>query len=107
MERNSRNQPVRTKTTNPNFGVRISSCGVGGGLPREGVGAKKFGMSLENQDNQIIGGIPGIFAGMSQGCSKSLCPMLVPYFSSDSSVWKPSGGESENIPKLDTFGLNS
>ena len=27
----------------------------GGGLPREGVGAKKFGMSLETQENHIPG----------------------------------------------------
>ena len=27
-----------------------------GGLPREGVGAKKFGMSLETQGEQTLGG---------------------------------------------------
>ena len=39
--------------------------GWGEGLPREGVGAKKFGMSFEAQGNSIFwAGDPGIFAGM-------------------------------------------
>ena len=44
----------------------------GGGLPREGVGAKKFGMSLENPGNQTF--LAGIrdFAGISQKRPKSL-----------------------------------
>ena len=44
---------TRTQT----FVVRISSGGVGWGLPREGVGAKKFGMSFKAQGNQLFGGI--------------------------------------------------
>ena len=28
--------------------------GLGGGLPREGVGAKKFGMSIDTQGNQTF-----------------------------------------------------
>ena len=36
------------------FGPDIP-CEVGGGLPREGAGAKKFGMSLETQQNQTFG----------------------------------------------------
>ena len=44
----------------------------GGGLPREGVGARKFGMSFETQGNQPFWrDIPG-FAGISRGCPKSL-----------------------------------
>ena len=39
------------RSPNPNFLVRISLGGVGG-LPREGVGAKKHGMSFETQGNQ-------------------------------------------------------
>ena len=36
----------------------------GGGLPREGVGAEKFGMSLGNQGNQtFLAGYPGILLG--------------------------------------------
>ena len=45
---------ARQRSINSNFCVRISSSGVHGGLPREGVGAKKFGVSFEAQ------GIPGI-----------------------------------------------
>ena len=36
-------------------------CPRGGGLPREGVGAKKFGMSLETQGSQTF------FGGSEQG----------------------------------------
>ena len=32
----------------------------GGGLPRERVGAKKFGMSLETQGIKLLAGYPGI-----------------------------------------------
>ena len=36
----------------------------GGGLPREGVGAKKFGVSFEAQGNQtFLAGYPGILLG--------------------------------------------
>ena len=38
---------------NPNFWVWVSS-GWGGVLSREGVGAKKFGMSLKTQRNQTF-----------------------------------------------------
>ena len=41
----------------------------GGGLPREGVGAKKFNMSLETK---LFGGISRDFAGISWGRPKSL-----------------------------------
>ena len=46
----------------------------GGGLPREEMGAKKFGMSFETQENQNFwGGISRDFAGgISPGCPKSL-----------------------------------
>ena len=42
------------------------------GLPCEGVGAKKLGMSLEAQSNQFFGGYPGSFAGRSWRCPKCL-----------------------------------
>ena len=64
------------------FGPDISRWG--GGLPREGVGAKKFGMSFETQGNQTFGrDIPG-FCWDIPGCPKSLrkrglCSILVPY----------------------------
>ena len=38
----------------------------GGVLPREGVGAKKFGMFLETQKTKLLGGISRDFAGISQ-----------------------------------------
>ena len=44
----------------------------GRSLPREGVGAKKFDTSLEAREIKLFGrDIPG-FAGISQGCPKSL-----------------------------------
>ena len=47
--------------------------GWGGGLPREGVGAKKFGMSFETQGNQTCWrDIPGFMAGYPGGRPKSL-----------------------------------
>ena len=45
----------------------------GGGFPCEGVGAEKFGMSLETQANQsFFGGISRDVAGISRRCPKSL-----------------------------------
>ena len=44
----------------------------GGGLPREGVGAKKFGISLKTRETKLFWrDIPG-FAGISRECPKSL-----------------------------------
>ena len=43
---------------------RSTRFGLGEGLPREGVGAKKFGMSFETQGNQTcLAGHPGILPG--------------------------------------------
>ena len=42
------------------FGPNI--FGWGGGLPRERVGAKKFGTSLETQETKLFGGISRDFA---------------------------------------------
>ena len=39
----------------------------GGGLPHEGVGAKKFGMPLETREIKLFGGISRDFAGISRG----------------------------------------
>ena len=45
----------------------------GRGLPREGVGAKKFNMSLETKEINFYGrDIPGDFAGISRKRPKSL-----------------------------------
>ena len=47
----------------------------GGGLPREGVGAKKFGMSLETPGpgkSNFLGGISRDLAGISRRSPKSL-----------------------------------
>ena len=60
--------PLKTKFFGPDILRR------GGGLPREGVGAKKFGMPLETQGrNQTFGrDIPGLLPGYFRGCPKSL-----------------------------------
>ena len=60
----------KTKEPKPRlFGPDI----FGWGLPREGVGAKKFGMPCKTQENQTgLAGYPGISAGISRGCPKSL-----------------------------------
>ena len=44
----------------------------GRGLPREGVGAKKFGMSLETREIKLLGGISRDFAAISWRRPKSL-----------------------------------
>ena len=45
--------------------------GWGGGLQREGVRAKKFGMSFRNPGKpNFLVGYPGIFAGISRMCPK-------------------------------------
>ena len=45
----------------------------GVGLPREGVGGKKLGISLKTHGHQTVGrDIPGFFAGVSWGHPKSL-----------------------------------
>ena len=44
----------------------------GGGLPREGVGAKKFGMSLETREIPNFFGVSRDFAGISRKRPKSL-----------------------------------
>ena len=43
----------------------------GSDLPREGVGAKKFGMSLETRKSNFLGGLSWDFAGISRRCLKS------------------------------------
>ena len=64
------------------FGPDIFGWGVG--LPREGVGAKKFGMAFETQETKLFAGISRDFAGISRGRPKSLrkkiafnsCPLV-------------------------------
>ena len=57
----------------------------GGGLPREGVGAEKFGMSLETRETKLFGrGIPGFCRDIPEVPEKvvrkkSLCSIFVPY----------------------------
>ena len=71
---------ARKRNPNPNFWVQKSSVGVG--LPREGVGGKKFGMSFETQKNQSfwqsISGFwpayPG--GGLKSLIRRSLCSIL-------------------------------
>ena len=58
------------------------SSGWGGGLPREGVGAKKFGMSFETQETKLFGrDIPG-FCRDIPGAPKSLRKKVCVQFSS-------------------------
>ena len=64
------------------FGPDISRSGWG--LPREGVGAKKFGMSLEIRQIKLFGrDIPGfcrdIPAAPEKFEKKRLCPIFGPY----------------------------
>ena len=58
---------AREGSTNSNLWVRLSSRG--GGLPREAVGAKRFGMSLETRTSRDL-------AGISRGCPESLRKIL-------------------------------
>ena len=56
----------------------------GRGLPRKGVGAKKFGMPLETREIKLFGGISRDFAGFSRNPpksfeKKSLCSIFGPY----------------------------
>ena len=56
----------------------------GGGLPCEGVGAKKFGMSFEAQGNQTFWrDIPGFCRDIPEVPEKfekkNMCSILVPY----------------------------
>ena len=80
----------RETNPNPNFLVRISLGGAGV-FHVKGVGAKKFGMSLETREIKLFfggisrdfGGISRDFGGISQGCpkslrKKSLCSILAP-----------------------------
>ena len=53
--------------------------GWGGGLPREGVGAKKLGMSLEAQQTKLFGGISRDFWLLEKLRREHLCSILVPY----------------------------
>ena len=46
--------------------------GWGEGLPREWVGAKKFGMSLETREIKLFGGMSRDFAGISRRLSGPL-----------------------------------
>ena len=57
----------------------------GRGLPHEGVGAKKFGMSLETRGLKLFGrDIPGFCRDIPEVPEKfekkCLCSILVPYF---------------------------
>ena len=62
--------PGKRKIANSNFLVRISSGGVGG-LPRKGLGARKFVMPLEIQVKQTFwGDIPGLLLGCPRGARK-------------------------------------
>ena len=63
----------------------------GGGLSREGVGAKKFGMSLEMMETKFLSGI-------SRWCPKSLRKMFV--FDSWSLI--PLSENAENAETVDS-----
>ena len=63
-----------TSGTKKEHGPKLLSpdiFGWGGGLPREGMGPKKFGMSFETQGNQtFLAGYPGILPGYPGGARK-------------------------------------
>ena len=62
---------ARKQSTNPCFWVRTPDIlWLGGGLLREGVGPKTFGMSLETKGNELFGERSRDFAGVSQSCPK-------------------------------------
>ena len=66
----SKNDEAIKRNTNSDF--RSGYLQWGGGLPREGVGAKEFNVSLQTQGKQTFRrDIPG-FAGISRRCPKSL-----------------------------------
>ena len=62
----------------------------GGDLPREGAGAKKFGMPLETQENKFFGrGVLVSFGGISGSAQKNLlCSILAPTIALNSSEEK-------------------
>ena len=59
--------------------------GWGGGLPREGVGAEKFGVSLEARQTKLFWrGIPGFCRDILEvpekfETKKKLCSIFIPY----------------------------
>ena len=62
------------------FGPDIFRCG--GDLPREGVGAKKFGMSLETQGKQTFGWEnPASFARISRGAPEKFEKTMFVFYS--------------------------
>ena len=81
--------------------------GWGGGLPREGVGAKKFGMSLETQGIKLFWrNIPG-FVGISQKRPKSLRKKMFGFNSRPLKLsengWKPSKRGSSSTLQNESF----
>ena len=83
MNKNLTTYSGKKKEPKPKL-FRPDIFGWGGGLPREGVGAKKFGTSLEPGKPNFFGGISRDFAGISRRCpkslrKKSLCSIFVPY----------------------------
>ena len=76
LKRKERQRSGKNKEPKPKlFGPYI--FGWGGGLPREGVGAKKFGMPFKAQGNQAFWRDITGFARISRGCLKSLRKMFV------------------------------
>ena len=75
---------MQGRKRNPNRNFWSGCLRWGGGLPRQGVGAKKFGMSFETQGNRTFWRDIPKFAGIFRGCQKklwrkSLCSILVPW----------------------------
>ena len=63
----------KKRNPNPKCLFQISS---GAGLPREGVGAKNFGMSFETQGNQtFLAGKPNFFGGISRDFCRDIPEM--------------------------------
>ena len=81
----SQSTQARNMNPNPNFGSGyppVVGLLRGGGLPREGVGAEKFGMSLETRETNIFWrDIPGfcrdILVAPEKFEKKGLCSIFV------------------------------
>ena len=87
MIRNQRRYSGKKKEPKPKlFGLDI--FGWGGGLPHEGVGAKKFGMSFEPRETKI--------AGRDRGRSKSQRKQISVHFSVLEKARKIGKGQKKN-----------
>ena len=87
-------QEKRAQTQTSGFGYPL----VGAGLPREGVGAKKFGMSLETQENIFFVGCPRNLPGYHPGVLMAPYRAILRYYRCNTSYRTiPSEGGSQSL----------